>query len=208
MLKPERAKQYETGVKYVPPGTNALFTLAVFDLRRQNVATADLAHAGYSIQTGEARSRGVELEGKMSLADGLNLTSSYSYTDAKVTSNTSSSSATSTVGKALPGAARHNAGVLVDYGFQRGAMAGAHLSAGVRYIGRSYGNALNTFETPAVTLLDFGARMDLGRINSEWRNIELALKLNNVTDRVYAYCSELCEYGARRTGLLQLTTRW
>ncbi|MBG7618036.1 TonB-dependent siderophore receptor [Herbaspirillum sp. AP02] len=208
MLKPERAKQYETGIKYVPPGTNALITLAVFDLRRQNVATADLAHAGYSIQTGEARSRGVELEGKMSLADGLNLTSSYSYTDAKVTSNTSSSSATSTVGKALPGAARHNAGVLLDYGFQRGAMAGTHLSAGVRYIGRSYGNALNTFETPAVTLLDFGARMDLGRFNSEWRNIELALKLNNVTDRVYAYCSELCEYGARRTGLLQLTTRW
>ena len=59
-----------------------------------------------------------------------------------------------------------------------------------------------------VTLLDFGARLDLGRINADWRNFELAFKLNNVTDRVYAFCSELCEYGARRTGLVQLTTRW
>lgn len=208
MLTPETAKQYEAGVKYAPVNTNALFTLAVFDLRRQNISTADLAHAGYYLQTGEARSRGVELEGKMSLADGLNLTSSYSYTNTKVTSNTSSSSTTSTLGKALPGASKHNAGVLLDYGFQRGALAGAHVSAGVRYIGRAYGNALNTFETPSVTLLDFGARFDLGRISSDWRNFELALKVNNVTDRVYAFCSELCEYGARRTGLVQVTTRW
>ncbi|ALU89417.1 TonB-dependent siderophore receptor [Herbaspirillum rubrisubalbicans M1] len=208
MLKPERAKQYEAGLKYAPLNTNALFTLAVFDLRRQNVATADLLHAGYSLQTGAARSKGVELEGKVALTDGLSLTSSYSYTNAKVTSNTSTSSATSTEGKALPGAAKHNAGVLVDYGFQRGMLAGTHLSAGVRYIGRAYGNALNTFETPAVTLLDFGARLDLGRWNADWRNIELALKLNNVTDRVYAFCSEYCEYGARRTGLIQLSTRW
>ena len=208
MLKPERAKQYEAGVKYAPVNTNALFTLAVFDLRRQNVATTDLAHAGYSVQTGAARSKGVELEGKLSLTEGLSLTSSYSYTNAKVTSNNATSSSTNTEGKSLPGAARHNAGVLADYAFQRGALAGAHVSAGVRYIGRSYGNALNTFEVPSVTLLDFGARLDLGRINADWRNFELAFKLNNVTDRVYAFCSELCEYGARRTGLVQLTTRW
>ncbi|WP_310796481.1 TonB-dependent siderophore receptor [Herbaspirillum huttiense] len=208
MLKPERAKQYEAGVKYAPANTNALFTLAVFDLRRQNVATTDLAHAGYSVQTGAARSKGVELEGKLSLTEGLSLTSSYSYTNAKVTSNNATSSSTNTEGKALPGAARHSAGVLADYAFQRGALAGAHVSAGVRYIGRAYGNALNTFEVPSVTLLDFGARLDLGRINADWRNFELAFKLNNVTDRVYAFCSELCEYGARRTGLVQLTTRW
>ncbi|WP_343741829.1 TonB-dependent siderophore receptor [Herbaspirillum huttiense] len=208
MLKPERAKQYEAGVKYAPVNTNALFTLAVFDLRRQNVATTDLAHAGYSVQTGAARSKGVELEGKLSLTEGLSLTSSYSYTNAKVTSNNATSSSTNTEGKALPGAARHNAGVLADYAFRGGALAGAHVSAGVRYIGRSYGNALNTFEVPSVTLLDFGARLDLGRINADWRNFELAFKLNNVTDRVYAFCSELCEYGARRTGLVQLTTRW
>lgn len=208
MLKPERAKQYEAGVKYAPVNTNALFTLAVFDLRRQNVATTDLLHAGYSVQTGAARSKGVELEGKVALTEGLSLTSSYSYTNAKVTSNNATSSATSTEGKALPGAAKHNAGVLADYAFQRGMLAGTHLSAGVRYIGRSYGNALNTFETPSVTLLDFGARLDLGRWHADWRNFELAFKLNNVTDRVYAFCSELCEYGARRTGLVQLTTRW
>jgi iron complex outermembrane receptor protein len=210
LATPERAKQYEVGVKYAPTGTNALFTLAVFDLRRQNVSTADLARPGFVVQTGAARSKGVELEGKVSLASGLNLTSSYSYTNAKVTSNTSGTAtvASSTLGKALPGASKHNAGVLAEYAFSQGTLAGTRVSTGVRYVGRAYGNALNTFETPSVTLLDFGARFDLGRFSNDWRNFELALKLNNVTDRVYAYCSELCEYGARRTGVVTLTTRW
>jgi iron complex outermembrane receptor protein len=210
MLVPERAKQYETGIKYAPVGSNALYTLAVFDLRRQNVSTADAAHSGYYVQTGAARSKGIELEAKVSLAEGLNVTSSYSYTNTKVTSNTASSAATSasTLGKALPGAAKHSGGVLADYAFQNGAMAGAHMLAGVRYIGRAYGTALNTFEVPSVTLLDFGVRYDLGRLSSDWRNFELALKINNVTDRVYAFCSEYCEYGARRTGIVSLTTRW
>jgi iron complex outermembrane receptor protein len=202
-LVPETAKQYEVGVKYQPVGTNALFTAALFDLRRQNVSTSDPTNSLYSIQTGAARSRGLELEAKVSLADGLNLTSSYSYTNTEVTSSN-----TNNLGKALPGAAKHNAGVLADYAFQNGSLVGARISAGLRYIGRNYGDAANTFEVPSATLLDFGARYDLGRLSSDWRNFELALKINNVTDRIYASCYTFCEYGTRRTAIVSLTTRW
>jgi iron complex outermembrane receptor protein len=202
-LKPEQAKQYEVGVKYEPVGTNALFTAALFDLRRQNVTTTDLSNPTFSVQTGEARSRGLELEAKASLVRGLNTTASYSYTNTEVTSANDAK-----LGKALPGAAKHSGGVWADYAFQNGALVGLHVAGGVRYIGRSYGNALNTFETPSVTLIDFGARYDLGQLSSAWRNFELGLKINNVADRVYAFCYENCEYGARRAGIISLTTRW
>src|SRR3546814_8649442 len=58
--------QYEAGLKYQPPGSNSLFTAAVFDLTRSNLKTGDPAHSGFDVQTGEARARGLELEARFS----------------------------------------------------------------------------------------------------------------------------------------------
>src|SRR5690606_13519455 len=63
-FKPREGKQYEAGLKYQPPGTDALFTAAVFDIRQTNVTTQDPLHPGFSVQTGEVRSTGLELEAK------------------------------------------------------------------------------------------------------------------------------------------------
>src|SRR3546814_3355768 len=54
------------GLKYQPPGSNSLFTAAVFDLTRSNLKTGDPAHSGFDVQTGEARARGLELEARFS----------------------------------------------------------------------------------------------------------------------------------------------
>ena len=51
-------QQHEVGVRYQPPGVNALFTAAAFDLRRQNVLTTDPQDIRYQVQTGEIRARG------------------------------------------------------------------------------------------------------------------------------------------------------
>lgn len=58
-FKPETGTQYEVGVKFHPRGTKMRFGAAVYDLRRQNVTTADPDHPGRSIQTGEVTSRGL-----------------------------------------------------------------------------------------------------------------------------------------------------
>jgi iron complex outermembrane recepter protein len=203
-LSPESGRQYETGLKYEPKGYNALITLAAFDLHRRNVTTTDLSNPAYSVQTGEARSRGIELEGKTSLKNGLNLSASYTYTTTRVLSANDG-----TQGKELQAAPHNMAALWADYTLQQGALAGLSMAAGLRYVGSAYANSANTLVAPSFSLLDIALRYDLGRMWSSLHNTELALKLNNVTDRTYAVCRDTaCDYGVRRNGIVKLTYRW
>jgi iron complex outermembrane receptor protein len=203
-LKPETARQYEAGIKYEPKNFNALITLAAFDLRRRNVTTTDLANPTFSVQTGEVRARGIELEGKTSLSGGLNLSASYTFTDTRILSANDA-----TFGKQLQRAPRNMASLWLDYTMQQGALAGLSTALGVRYVGPTFADSANTLTVPGFTLLDLALRYDLGRAWSSLHNIELALKLNNITDKVYATCGDLaCDYGTRRNALAKLTYRW
>ena len=84
LLKPETGVQYEVGVKYQPVGINALITLAAFDLTRSNVVTF-APPLFFAEQTGQVKSRGIELEGTATLTEGFNVRGAYSYIDAVVT---------------------------------------------------------------------------------------------------------------------------
>src|SRR5262249_26461637 len=83
---PTTGQQEEAGIKY-QPNAKSLYTLAVFNLLHQNVLTPDPnpAHATFSVQTGEVRSRGLELEGKTELDRNWSLLGSYTYLDDVVT---------------------------------------------------------------------------------------------------------------------------
>ena len=85
---PETGKQWEAGVKYESPNGQITGALAVFDLVRENVTTADPVNTGFSVQTGEQRARGLELELGADLKNGWKITSAYTYTQTKVTRDT------------------------------------------------------------------------------------------------------------------------
>ncbi len=59
-------------------------TAAVYQLTKDKNLTADPANQAFSIQTGEIRSRGLELEAKAAVNANINVTAAYSYTDAGV----------------------------------------------------------------------------------------------------------------------------
>lgn len=82
---PETGQQWEAGIKYEAPGGRLTGALAVYDLTRQNVTTTDPANTGFSVQTGEQRARGIELEVGADLRGGWKASGAYSFTDAKVT---------------------------------------------------------------------------------------------------------------------------
>lgn len=48
-FKPETGKQWEAGIKYEAPGGHWTGSLALFDLRRKNVSTADPVNTGFSV---------------------------------------------------------------------------------------------------------------------------------------------------------------
>ena len=222
-FQPTTGQQHEIGVRYQPPGTNALISAAVFDIRRQNVLTTDPQDSRYSIQTGEVRTRGVELEAKASLALGLDITASYTYLDSEVTSSNSTVTANrgivgnptttrperGTVPIAVP---NHMASVWGNYTFQEGSpVAGLGIGGGIRYVGATWGDTANTLRVPDYTLVDLMARYDLGRVSPQLHGATLQVNVNNLFDKDYvASCNTYawCWYGFRRSVIATVRHRF
>jgi iron complex outermembrane receptor protein len=204
-FKPTTGEQYEVGVKYQPNGTNAMVTVALFDLTQQNVLTPDPQHANFNVQSGEVRSRGVELEGKFSLAEGLNLTGSYTYID-----NTTTKANNATVGKHPPGLPQHIASLWTDYAFQTETLAGLSIGGGVRVAGGMWANTSNTITVPGYALFDAMVRYDLGDKIPSMRGASVQLNATNIGDTRYIVSAQNtgAYYGLRRTILANLSYKW
>src|SRR5690606_9621652 len=78
---PLEREQYEIGVKYQQPGTNALSSMAAFASRRKVMLTTIPGCVGSSCQeqSGELRTQGLELAARSELARGLSVIANYSY---------------------------------------------------------------------------------------------------------------------------------
>lgn len=198
-FKPQTGVQYEAGVKYQPKDMNLRITAAVYDLRRQNVMTADPAHPGFSIQIGEVASRGFEFEAVASLTSNLNLTAAYAYNDARVTRSNDGDA-----GKRPVTTPPHLASVWADYTIRDGALNGLGFGGGIRYVSASAGDWANTFNAPAYTVVDAMARYDI----DNWR---FSVNVSNLFDNQYVTgCFSLgqCSVGRVRTVIGTVSYRW
>ncbi|WP_312243013.1 ferrichrome porin FhuA [Pantoea sp.] len=198
---PSRAKQYEAGVKFVPQDRPIVVTAAVYQLTKTKNLTADpnTAHPFASIQSGEIRSRGVELEAKAALNANINVTASYTYTDAEYTHDTVLK------GKTPVQVPKQMASLWGDYTFHETALSGVTVGAGVRYTGQSKGlyssgnNINQNFDVSGYTTVDAALKYDLGRFGLPGSTI--GFNVNNLFDREYVascYREYACYWGAER----------
>lgn len=178
-FKPETGRQLEAGVKFERDGGRQTASLAVYDLRRQNVTTNDPAHSGFSVQQGEHHSRGLELEVAAELRNGLSLTAAYAYTDATVSQSNASRMVNGVrryeQGSTVINVPKHNANVWAVYRITSGALAGWGLGAGLRHVSERTGYAYD-FTIPGYTVWD-AALMYQG---TGWR---AALNVRNLADK-------------------------
>jgi len=209
-FKPTKGEQYEAGIKYQPPGTDSLLTASVFQIRQRNVLTPDPdpqhAALGFSVQTGEVRVRGLELEARARLAPGWTVLASYTYLDDEVTQ----SNREGEVGNRLAGTPSHQASLWTDYTLQDGPLQGLGLGAGIRYVGSTY-DTTNVTKTPDYTLVDLNLHYDLGRASQALRGANVALSVTNLTDKYYlTQCTtgQGCTQGVGRTVLATFNYRW
>lgn len=206
-FKPTTGKQIEAGLKYQPPGHNAMVTASVFEIRQQNLTTQDYDHPEYQVQDGEVRSRGAEVEAKAQFANGLDLVAALSYTDARTTRSNYASS----VGKQLVLNAPWAASLWANYRVAGGPLNGLRIGGGVRWNGSKYGDGGNTFRTPAFAVFDAALRYDLGLLDPSLRGVEAALNIQNLFDKTYlSNCNYSfgCYYGKARTVSASATYRW
>lgn len=209
---PSRGKQYEAGVKYVPKDMPVVLTAAVYQLTKNKNLTSDPNDTTglYSVQTGEIRSRGIELEAKAAVNENINVTAAYSYNDAEYTEDTIFK------GKRPAEVPRNQASLWTDYTFYDTALSGLTFGAGVRYTGSTvsyYKNVADkkneAFSVAGYAVADAMVKYDLARVGLPGSSI--AVNVNNLFDRDYVsscYSEYACYWGAERQVVATATFRF
>lgn len=203
---PTTGEQVELGVKYLSPDERVFVTAAAFEVTKQNVTTPDPAHPGFSVQTGEIRSRGLEVEAYVEPVTGLSLSGFFTRLDTEYTRDNAG-----LVGKTPVWVAEHQASLWAEYAFAAGALDGLTLGLGVRHVGPSYVDAANTAKTDAYTLIDGLIEYDLGAVTADLDGTVVRLNGTNLADKDHVagcYSTAWCWFGEERAVTLTLAHRW
>jgi iron complex outermembrane receptor protein len=168
---PETSDQGELGVRYAGRALSA--SLALFQVRRRDVLTPDPIDTTYSLQQGEHRARGVELELTAHPLPGLTLQGGYAYLDAEVTRSNDGDQ-----GGRIGDTAEHQANAFLRYELTDLPLA---LWAGVNYVGDrplvNDGLLLDSY-----VVADVGASYTLGKLRFD-------LAVSNLGDERYFVAS-------------------
>lgn len=198
LFVPERGTQYELGMK-VDWTDNLSSTLALYQITRSNVLFTDLSDASgrTSLQAGEQRSRGIELDITGEILPGWRIIGGYAYTDAQVTEDNNIPE-----GNRINNVPEHAFSLWSRYDIQQGNLQGLGFGLGLFYVGERQGDLNNSFSLPSYV------RTDAALFYSR-NNLRAALNFQNLFDNEYFEAAEgdLRVYpGAPRT--IKFTLGW
>ena len=177
MLKPESSEQYEIGAKTELFDGKMNASLAIYDLTKQNIATADLANPGFSRSIGEAKSKGVELDVSGEITPNLSVIANYAYNDISITKSNNGDE-----GNRFANVPRNSGAVWLKYAFKDDILNGLSIGGGIFAADQAQGDNANTFKLPGYARLDaFAAyKLKLGD-----HKVTAQLNINNLLDKKY-----------------------
>ncbi|MBN8908255.1 MAG: TonB-dependent receptor, partial [Rhodospirillales bacterium] len=206
-FKPTRGELFEVGVKYQPTGFNSFMSVALYNLTQDNVLTSDPDHFGFSVQAGQIRSRGIELEAHASLTDQINLVAAYTYQDVTYTKDLSGRT-----GKRPTEIPNQFASVWGEWTAPEGSFAGLGGGLGVRFVGTTNGDLTVPLITQPYTLVDAQIHYDLGRAIPSLEGARLQVTAQNLLDERYVatcYSYEFgCTFGVGSSVIAPLAYQW
>ncbi|WBA15792.1 TonB-dependent siderophore receptor [Salinivibrio proteolyticus] len=190
VFDPSTGKQWEAGLKYLSLDGTTGFNLALFELKKQDALVNDPNDSYAKIQTGEIRSRGIEVSLDHALSVDTDVSLTYGYMDMEITDDPNLE------GKTPVWVPEQTASAWLNHQVS----AGTRISVGVRYVGESQGNATNTFTVPDYTVFDTAIRYDLSQLSSSLSGANVSLSATNLFDKTtYSCFDELnCWYGDER----------
>ncbi|NYT34685.1 MULTISPECIES: TonB-dependent siderophore receptor [Rhizobium] len=203
ILPPTKGEQYELGVKYQPPGSDILLSAVAYHIVEQNKPRlADPLTFAYDSQ-GEVTGKGIELEARAAIADGLDIIAAYTYNDSEVTGGNN-------VGNTPAITPTHIASLWANYTFQEiNPFNGLSVGAGVRYIGETWTDVANTSKNPATFYVDASASYDFGAVDKKYEGLTAAFAIRNIADERETVCEEgFCYLGQGRNMTGTLKYRW
>ncbi len=169
--QPESGLEYEAGIKVGALHDRAMFTIAAFDVTRNNVFTL----VGDTPVFNDQKTRGAEANFQLALHAKWKLLANATVQNAVLTDNPSNSAAT---GKHPVGVPGYIFNLWSAYDFRIAGRSGFSVGGGVTYRDKLYGDILNTKSVPAYTTLDavfsYGAE--------RW---SASLGMRNITNTTY-----------------------
>ncbi|MBX9746167.1 MAG: TonB-dependent receptor [Hyphomonadaceae bacterium] len=175
---PEESDQFEAGLRR--SGERLRASASIFQIRRKNLLTADPIDPDFSIQTGEVRVRGAELEGTWTPIDDLSVQGGYAFLDSEITRSNNGD-----VGQDWVDTPKHQANLFLRYDVPRTPF---QVQLGANYVGkRQFSNAdvdiFNGLIANSVVLPDY-VTIDLGAAATVWK-VRFDLALRNLFDATY-----------------------
>ncbi|MEM7061909.1 MAG: TonB-dependent receptor [Cyanobacteria bacterium P01_B01_bin.77] len=171
LLEPEEGRQFEIGAKAELLDGRLTTNLALFNITKQNVATADpdaLPGEPFAVATGEQRSQGVELDVIGEILPGWDIVANYAYTDADITEDNNGLE-----DNRIFGVPEHNANLWTNYEIQQGDLTGLGFGIGVNYVDSRFGDNENSYvlEDYFLTNAAVSYRKDNWRAALNFRNL-------------------------------------
>lgn len=176
-FKNATGRQVELGVKQAFAGDTAEWTLAVYDIAKNNLLTRDSTNPTRSLQVGERSSRGVEATLTAALAPGWRVEANASLLRARFEdfSEASSGRVISRAGNTPPDVPRRLANLWLNWDVRQAWTA----SAGMRYVGERNADNANTLKLPSYAVTDAALRWKISHATS------VSLRVANVFDKRY-----------------------
>ncbi len=176
LFEPERGSQYEIGVK-ADLSDRLSATLAYYNLTRSNVLVTDPADPNFSIQTGEQKSQGVEVDIAGEILPGWKIIASSAYTNAEVTKDIAFS------GNAINNVPEFSASLWTTYEIPKGDLEGLGFGFGLFYVGERQGDLGNTFSLPTYVRTD-------AALFYKRNNFRVSVNIKNLFDTRYFETAE------------------
>ncbi len=175
---PETGRQYEVGAKFdiIPDRLSA--TLSAFRIVRQGVLTTP-ADSDYSIQTGQQRSQGVELDVNGEILPNWNVMASVGYDDAQITKDE-----LFPVGNSLANTPRWGGSLWSTYMFEDGPLTGFGFGGGFVARGKRYADLYNTVTLPGYVRFDATAFYNINE------HFKATLTVKNLFNTQYIFSAQ------------------
>jgi iron complex outermembrane receptor protein len=191
-LKPEGADQYEIGAKTELLNGRASFTVALFDLTKNNVAANDLAHPNgsggfYPTTVGQIESKGVEVTLQGEIRSGWNLLIAYTNDRAFVKAGTQSYPQ----GTAMPFVPEDMLRIFTTYKLKGDYLDGWKIGGGVTWQGATPGlyndpstgaTDTSTIKSPSYAIYDAMASYDFKAWNQK---ASFQVNVKNLFNKTY-----------------------
>ncbi|WP_437881939.1 TonB-dependent siderophore receptor [Pseudomonas sp. LRF_L74] len=205
-FKPTEGKQWELGLKYQPPGSNILFTAALYDLTQKNVSvTNNVGGINVTSQTGEVKVKGLELEAVGNVTENLKVIANYTQAKSEVQDGEYK-------GNRLQLMPNRQASLWADYTWNNGVLDGFGVAAGARYTGNTFGDQANSWlgHADSYTVFDAALHYDLGRLNNTLDGASVALNATNLLNKDYISTCDgyYCYYGDQRSVIASVNYKW